>query len=52
MTVKRLAHEDYAAMEERLVDAMGDDFENRMNPPLVEHGLIGDADASESSESK
>lgn len=33
------------AMQKRLVDAMGEDFENRLNQRLVEHGLIGNADA-------
>ncbi|MGY3033728.1 hypothetical protein ACVIIV_002898 [Bradyrhizobium sp. USDA 4354] len=43
--VRRIAPEDYAAMQERLVDAMGEVFQTRLNLRLAEEGLTGDADA-------
>ncbi|SCB31456.1 C-terminal novel E3 ligase, LRR-interacting [Bradyrhizobium shewense] len=42
---RRIAPEDYAAMQERLVDAMGEEFQTRLNLRLAEEGLTGDADA-------
>ncbi|VIO68609.1 putative E3 ubiquitin-protein ligase ipaH4.5 [Bradyrhizobium ivorense] len=43
--LRRIAPEDYAAMERRLVDAMGDEFQTRLDRRLAENGLTGDADA-------
>ncbi|MCA1384241.1 E3 ubiquitin--protein ligase [Bradyrhizobium sp. NBAIM03] len=43
--VRRIAPEDYAEMQERLVDAMGVQFQTRLDERLAEHGLTGDADA-------
>ncbi|WP_333938088.1 NEL-type E3 ubiquitin ligase domain-containing protein [Bradyrhizobium sp. CCBAU 53380] len=43
--LRRIAPEDHAAMEERLVEAMGDEFHTRLNQRLDEAGLTGDADA-------
>ncbi|WFU31581.1 NEL-type E3 ubiquitin ligase domain-containing protein [Bradyrhizobium brasilense] len=43
--LRRIAPEDYAAMERRLVDAMGDEFQARLDRRLAENGLTGDADA-------
>ncbi|SDG85259.1 type III secretion system effector, E3 ubiquitin ligase YopM/NopM family [Bradyrhizobium sp. Rc2d] len=43
--MRRIAPEDYAAMQERLVDAMGEEFQTRLNRRLAEEGLTGDADA-------
>ncbi|UWU76101.1 NEL-type E3 ubiquitin ligase domain-containing protein [Bradyrhizobium huanghuaihaiense] len=43
--VRRIAPEDYAEMQERLVDAMGVQFQTCLDGRLAEHGLTGDADA-------
>nr|WP_276573223.1 NEL-type E3 ubiquitin ligase domain-containing protein [Bradyrhizobium sp. NBAIM01] len=43
--VRRIAPEDYAEMQERLVEAMGVQFRTRLDGRLAEHGLTGDADA-------
>jgi len=43
--VRRIAPQDYADMQERLLDAMGVQFETRLDERLAEHGLTGDADA-------
>ncbi|WP_349254049.1 NEL-type E3 ubiquitin ligase domain-containing protein [Bradyrhizobium sp. CB1717] len=43
--LRRIAPEDHASMEERLVEAMGDEFHTRLNQRLAEAGLTGDADA-------
>ncbi|MCP1838875.1 MULTISPECIES: NEL-type E3 ubiquitin ligase domain-containing protein [Bradyrhizobium] len=43
--LRRIAPEDHAAMEQRLVDAMDDEFQTRLNQRLLEAGLMGDADA-------
>ncbi|SFN91017.1 type III secretion system effector, E3 ubiquitin ligase YopM/NopM family [Bradyrhizobium sp. Rc3b] len=42
---RRIAPGDYAAMQERLVDAMGEEFQTRLNLRLADEGLTGDADA-------
>ncbi|NYG45198.1 Leucine-rich repeat (LRR) protein [Bradyrhizobium sp. IAR9] len=42
---RRIAPEDYAAMQERLVDAMGEEFQTRLSLQLAEEGLTGNADA-------
>nr|WP_311972590.1 NEL-type E3 ubiquitin ligase domain-containing protein [Bradyrhizobium agreste] len=41
--VRRIAPEDHAEMQERLVDAMGVQFQARLDGRLAEHGLAGDA---------
>ncbi|WP_245473944.1 NEL domain-containing protein [Bradyrhizobium zhanjiangense] len=43
--VRRIAPEDHAELQERLVDAMGVQFQARLDGRLAEHGLTGDADA-------
>ncbi|MBB4380266.1 T3SS effector NEL-type E3 ubiquitin ligase NopM [Bradyrhizobium sp. SBR1B] len=43
--LRRIAPDEYEAMQERLVDAMGDEFETRLNQRLAEYGLLGDSDA-------
>nr|WP_271587248.1 NEL-type E3 ubiquitin ligase domain-containing protein [Bradyrhizobium sp. CCBAU 53415] len=43
--MRPIAPEDYAEMQERLVDAMGIQFQTRLDGRLAEHGLRGDADA-------
>ncbi|NOJ43916.1 NEL-type E3 ubiquitin ligase domain-containing protein [Bradyrhizobium australiense] len=43
--LRRIAPEDHAAMQERLIDAMGEEFQTRLNQRLAEHGLTGDPDA-------
>ncbi|PDT81317.1 NEL-type E3 ubiquitin ligase domain-containing protein [Sinorhizobium sp. BJ1] len=43
--VKRIAPESHAAMQEQLIDAMGEEFVIRLHQRLAEHGLAGDADA-------
>jgi hypothetical protein len=32
-------------MQDRLIEAMGEEFESRLDQRLAEHGLLGDADA-------
>ncbi|MEK9282192.1 MULTISPECIES: NEL-type E3 ubiquitin ligase domain-containing protein [unclassified Bradyrhizobium] len=41
---RRIAPEDYAAMQEWLVDAMGEESQTRLNLRLAQQGLTGDAD--------
>nr|WP_157348659.1 NEL-type E3 ubiquitin ligase domain-containing protein [Bradyrhizobium pachyrhizi] len=43
--LRRIAPEDYAEMQERLADAMGEPFQARLDRRLAENGLTGDADA-------
>ncbi|WP_028351275.1 NEL-type E3 ubiquitin ligase domain-containing protein [Bradyrhizobium murdochi] len=43
--LRRIAPEDHATMQERLIDAMGEEFQTRLNQRLAEHGLTGDPDA-------
>ncbi|WP_456709117.1 NEL-type E3 ubiquitin ligase domain-containing protein [Bradyrhizobium sp. USDA 4452] len=43
--LRRIAPEDYAEMQERLVEAMGEPFQARLDRRLAEDGLTGDADA-------
>ena len=38
----------YAAMDDRLIDAMRDEFQVRLNQRSAEAGLTGDADAQRS----
>ncbi|MDA9489662.1 hypothetical protein ACVWW6_000480 [Bradyrhizobium sp. USDA 3311] len=45
MGKRGVAPEDNAEMQERLVDAMGVQFQTRLDGRLAEHGLTGDADA-------
>ncbi|WP_176721886.1 T3SS effector NEL-type E3 ubiquitin ligase NopM [Bradyrhizobium sp. LMTR 3] len=43
--LRRIAPDEYAAMQDRLVEAMGEEFQTRLNQRLAEHGLLGDSDA-------
>ncbi|WP_312001263.1 MULTISPECIES: NEL-type E3 ubiquitin ligase domain-containing protein [Bradyrhizobium] len=43
--VGRIAPEPYAAMKERLADAMGEEFESRLKQRLADQELTGDPDA-------
>ncbi|MGN8544438.1 T3SS effector NEL-type E3 ubiquitin ligase NopM [Bradyrhizobium sp. 13971] len=43
--LKRIAPDEYEAMQDRLVEAMGEEFQSRLDQRLAEHGLLGDADA-------
>ncbi|KRR00053.1 NEL-type E3 ubiquitin ligase domain-containing protein [Bradyrhizobium valentinum] len=43
--VRRIAPGDHAVMQERLIDAMGEEFDSRLNRRLAEDGLTDDADA-------
>ncbi|MCA1395599.1 NEL-type E3 ubiquitin ligase domain-containing protein [Bradyrhizobium sp. BRP56] len=43
--LKRIAPDQYEAMQDRLIEAMGEEFESRLDQRLAEHGLLGDADA-------
>ncbi|WP_271623525.1 NEL-type E3 ubiquitin ligase domain-containing protein [Bradyrhizobium sp. CCBAU 11430] len=43
--LRRIAPEEHAAMDDRLIDAMGEEFQIRLNQRLAEVSLAGDADA-------
>ncbi|WP_407175356.1 T3SS effector NEL-type E3 ubiquitin ligase NopM [Bradyrhizobium sp. STM 3562] len=43
--LRRIAPDEHAAMQDRLVEAMGEEFQTRLNQRLAEHGLVGDLDA-------
>jgi hypothetical protein len=43
--LRRIAPDRYEAMQDRLIEAMGEEFESRLDQRLAEHGLLGDADA-------
>ncbi|MBH5372240.1 T3SS effector NEL-type E3 ubiquitin ligase NopM [Bradyrhizobium glycinis] len=43
--LRRIAPGEYEAMQERLVEAMGDEFQTRLDQRLAEYGLLGDPDA-------
>ncbi|ANW02897.1 NEL-type E3 ubiquitin ligase domain-containing protein [Bradyrhizobium icense] len=43
--LRRIAPGDHAVMQERLIDAMGEEFDSRLNRRLAEDGLTDDADA-------
>ncbi|MGL3210475.1 T3SS effector NEL-type E3 ubiquitin ligase NopM [Bradyrhizobium sp. BR 1433] len=43
--LRRIAPDEHAAMQDRLVEAMGEEFQTRLNQRLAEHGLLGDPDA-------
>ncbi|WGD50960.1 NEL-type E3 ubiquitin ligase domain-containing protein [Bradyrhizobium sp. CB1650] len=43
--LSRIAPDEYAAMQERLVEAMGEEFQSRLDQRLAERGLLGDPDA-------
>ncbi|WP_206734345.1 T3SS effector NEL-type E3 ubiquitin ligase NopM [Bradyrhizobium zhanjiangense] len=43
--LRRIAPDEYAAMQDRLVEAMGDEFQTRLDQRLADHGLLGDPDA-------
>ncbi|WP_128931848.1 hypothetical protein [Bradyrhizobium zhanjiangense] len=43
--LRRIAPENHAEMEERLVDEMGEEFQTRLNQRLTKEGPTGYADA-------
>ncbi|SFJ85250.1 NEL-type E3 ubiquitin ligase domain-containing protein [Bradyrhizobium sp. Gha] len=43
--LRRIAPDEYEAMQERLVEAMGEEFQTRLDQRLAEHGILGDSDA-------
>ncbi|WP_202633132.1 T3SS effector NEL-type E3 ubiquitin ligase NopM [Bradyrhizobium sp. LCT2] len=43
--LRRIAPDEHAAMQDRLVEAMGEEFQSRLDRRLAEHGLVGDVDA-------
>ncbi|UFX44174.1 E3 ubiquitin--protein ligase [Bradyrhizobium sp. 41S5] len=43
--LRRIAPDEHAAMQDRLVEAMGEEFQSRLDLRLAEHGLVGDVDA-------
>ncbi|PDT44309.1 E3 ubiquitin--protein ligase [Sinorhizobium fredii] len=43
--MRRIAPASHAAMQEQLIEAMGEEFRSRLDEKLAEHGLTGDADA-------
>ncbi|WP_208758119.1 T3SS effector NEL-type E3 ubiquitin ligase NopM [Bradyrhizobium zhanjiangense] len=43
--LRRIAPDEYAAMQERLVEAMGEEFQTRLDQRLADLGLLGDPDA-------
>ncbi|WP_439402722.1 hypothetical protein ACNJYA_10055 [Bradyrhizobium sp. DASA03068] len=43
--LRRIAPDEYEAMQDRLVEAMGEEFQTRLDQRLGEHGLLGDPDA-------
>jgi len=43
--LQRIAPDEHAAMQHRLVEAMDEEFQTRLDQRLAEHGLLGDPDA-------
>ncbi|MCA1500280.1 NEL-type E3 ubiquitin ligase domain-containing protein [Bradyrhizobium sp. NBAIM14] len=43
--LRRIAPDEYEAMQDRLVEAMGGEFQTRLDQRLAERGLLGDPDA-------
>ncbi|UWU75676.1 NEL-type E3 ubiquitin ligase domain-containing protein [Bradyrhizobium huanghuaihaiense] len=43
--LRRIAPDEYAAMQDRLVEAMGEEFQTRLDQRLAQRGLLGDPDA-------
>lgn len=43
--LRRIAPDEYETMQDRLVEAMGEEFQTRLDQRLAEHGLLGDPDA-------
>ncbi|MGY8685939.1 NEL-type E3 ubiquitin ligase domain-containing protein [Bradyrhizobium sp. UFLA05-153] len=43
--LRRISPEAHAEMQDRLVDAMDDEFKSRLTERLADHHLVGDADA-------
>ncbi|MDA9440461.1 E3 ubiquitin--protein ligase [Bradyrhizobium sp. CCBAU 51745] len=43
--LRRIAPDEYAAMQDRLVEAMGEEFQTRLDQRLAERGLLSDPDA-------
>ncbi|MHC2440209.1 T3SS effector NEL-type E3 ubiquitin ligase NopM [Bradyrhizobium sp. USDA 4451] len=43
--LERIAPDEHATMQDRVLEAMGEEFQSRLGQRLAEHGLLGDADA-------
>ncbi|SFQ05334.1 Leucine-rich repeat (LRR) protein [Bradyrhizobium sp. Ghvi] len=43
--LRRVAPDEYEPMQDRLIEAMGEEFQTRLDRRLAEHGLLGDPDA-------
>ncbi|UFW51379.1 MULTISPECIES: T3SS effector NEL-type E3 ubiquitin ligase NopM [Bradyrhizobium] len=43
--LRRMAPDEHAAMQDRLVEAMGEEFQTRLDQRLAERDLLGDPDA-------
>ncbi|WP_197424490.1 T3SS effector NEL-type E3 ubiquitin ligase NopM [Bradyrhizobium yuanmingense] len=43
--LRRIALDEYEAMQDRLVEAMGEEFQTRLDQRLADHNLLGDSDA-------
>ncbi|MCC8977924.1 T3SS effector NEL-type E3 ubiquitin ligase NopM [Bradyrhizobium acaciae] len=43
--LERIDPDEHAAMQDRVHEAMGEEFQSRLGQRLAEHGLLGDADA-------
>ncbi|MBO4227557.1 E3 ubiquitin--protein ligase [Bradyrhizobium neotropicale] len=43
--LRRIAPNEHASMQDRLVEAMGEEFQSRLDRRLAERGLLGDPDA-------
>ncbi|WP_271518856.1 T3SS effector NEL-type E3 ubiquitin ligase NopM [Bradyrhizobium sp. CCBAU 53380] len=43
--LRRIAPDEYEAMQDRLVEAMGEEFQTRLDQRLADHNLLGDSDA-------
>ncbi|SFN77888.1 Leucine Rich Repeat [Bradyrhizobium sp. Rc3b] len=43
--LRRIAPDEYEAMQDRLVEAMGEEFQTRLDQRMAQHNLLGDSDA-------
>ncbi|MDF0584985.1 T3SS effector NEL-type E3 ubiquitin ligase NopM [Bradyrhizobium yuanmingense] len=43
--LRRITPDEYEAMQDRLVEAMGEEFQTRLDQQLADHNLLGDSDA-------
>ncbi|WP_456710932.1 MULTISPECIES: T3SS effector NEL-type E3 ubiquitin ligase NopM [Bradyrhizobium] len=43
--LERISPDEHATMQDRVLEAMGEEFQSRLGQRLAEHGLPGDADA-------